>query len=76
MGIIVKASISQVFNKQMISFVSITREKVLNLKGAFQRTFNRPLSRLLLLQFHAKTIVRLTLARRLLLHETAVPTTY
>ena len=43
-------------------FVSIIREKVLNLKGAFQRTFNRPLSRLLLLQFHAKpiAIVRLT----------------
>ena len=41
-----------------IGFVSIIREKVLNLKGAFQG-FNRPLSRLLLLQFHAKAIVRL-----------------
>ena len=38
-----------------------------------QRTFNRPLSRfLLLLQFHAKAIVRLTW--RLLFHETAVAT--
>ena len=36
-----------------IGFVSIIREKVLDLKGAFQRTFNRPLSRLLLLRFHA-----------------------
>ena len=54
------------------------RKKVLNLKGAFQRTFNRPLSRLLLLQFHAKAIVRLkqSLAGRLILHETAVATTY
>ena len=48
---------------------------MLNLKGAFQG-FNTPLSKLLLLQFHAQTIVRLTLAWRLLVHETAVATIY
>ena len=41
------------------SVIDHPRKKVLNLKGAFQRTFNRPLSRLFLLQVHAKAIVRL-----------------
>ena len=40
-----------------------SEKKVLDLKGAFRRTFNRPLSKLLLLQFHAKAIVRLTLEK-------------
>ena len=40
-----------------------SEKKVLNLKEAFQRTFNRPLSSfLLLLQFQAKAIVSLTIA--------------
>ena len=45
----------------LISYRS-SEKKVLNSEGSL-RTFNRPFSKLLLLQFHAKAIVRLTSMR-------------
>ena len=42
---------------RFIGFVSIIREKSAQPEGSL-RTFNRPLSKLLLLQFHAKAVVR------------------